>query len=418
MSQQPQKIKPIYRSQYISNEQKQQTEVCRKLDSSIPKTMPFAMSFVSDGESGPFRGTASTTQYAEQFHTALKPTTQMYQKEQPHTIPAATGIIAATSTAPKLMVESNDAAEVWEGSLNRYNTYPSKKTPVECRAVVVSALEALEQQNLVDWEMEGYQAFGRMYQQTDSSEYMIQVYQRRDYEYQSVIEIRRSGGDSFVHDELNRRILQLLEEGQVLERNNGEEEEEVDFGLSLTSALTPLPLDSSLWKESASSSSSGEEEISEDGDNNIEDGDKSIGEKNGFLSVQQMADELIDVVTDRASYQDIFRHSSGVLCQELQTNTVLLLYILDKQNIIKSFIIPLLDGFYDTLIIRNMLQAVKILLLQREKHKVVVYENCKKDLLELQRTWNKSVQHNCINVRFGRSQQVEKLCTECLKLLE
>jgi len=364
---------------------------------------------MSEDTAGPFRGATSTLKMSD-VGTKYNPNVGITPKQNP-----ISDSKMQMQMQPDIITTTTSGVEptIWEGPLSRYNTYPSKKAPVECMAGIKDALKKLENDELVDWELEGYQAFGRMYQPLDLSEYMIQVYQRRDREYQSAIEIRRSGGDSFVHDELNRRVLQLLESKNVLERND-EEEEEVDFGLSLTSALAPLPLDSSLWKECSSSS---EEEISEDGDNNTEDA-KSISEKNDILSIQQTADELIDVVTDRGSYQDIFRHSSGILCQELKSNNPLLLYVLGKENIIKRLIAPLLDSFYDTLIIRNMLQAVQILLQQKEKHKVVIYENCAKDIMNLKKTWEKSVQHNCIDIRFGRSQQVEKLCKKCLELLE
>jgi len=216
-------------------------------------------------------------------------------------------------------------AEVWNGPLSRYNTYTSKKNPEECMKAIEESLSKLEREKLVDWEIEAYNVFGRMYHGLEMSEYMINVYTSSDNEYKSVIEVRRSSGDTFVHDEFFGRISKLLGEERVFERK--EDECEVDFGFSL--ALEPLslsslaqlePLDNDLLKELTSS---------KDG---MSDDETNLSEITETTSIQQLGEELIEVVTDRTSYQEAFRHSSAVLCQDIQTNPQLLQYVASQKK--------------------------------------------------------------------------------------
>jgi len=297
--------------------------------------------------------------------------------------------------------ESPKEAEAWNGPLNRYNTYTSHKEPNECMKVIEEGLDTLEKEKLVDWEIEGYNVFGRMYHGFDMSEYMINVYVSSDNQYQSVIEIRRSSGDTFVHDEFFRRISKYLEEQSVLEHR-----EEVDFGFSF--ALEPLTLDS-LDSEFL-------KQLEKD-DNVTSEDDGISSEATDTTSIQHLGDELIEVVTDRWSYREVFRHTSGVLCQELQTNPQLVQYVVSQTNIIQRLIKPLTEELYDSLIIRNILQVVKKLL-EHETSKVSVYDNCAKDIRDLKEKWMEGPQHKTISMRFGRSQQVERACSECLNLLQ
>jgi len=131
-------------------------------------------------------------------------------------------------------------------------------------------------------------------------------------------------------------------------------------------------------------------------------------------SPEQLGAELIEVVTDRWSYREVFRHSSAVLCQELKSNINLRKYIASQKDIVQRLVTPLTDNLYDTLILCNILQAVKYLL----EDKVSVYDNFGYDLKKLQQTWAEGAHHQTIKMRFGKSQQVVKICNECLKLLE
>jgi len=88
-----------------------------------------------------------------------------------------------------------------------------------------------------------------------------------------------------------------------------------------------------------------------------------------------------------------------------------------KKNIIQRLIKPLTEDLYDTLIIRNILEVVKQLL-QHENSKVLLYDNIAKDIRELKQKWAVGVEHQTINMRFTKSQQVEKSCIECLVLLQ
>lgn len=273
------------------------------------------------------------------------------------------------------------------------------------------SLGQLEQEKLVDWEIEDYSVFGRMYHALEMSEFMIHVYTSSDNEHKSVIEVRRSSGDTFVHDEFFCRVSKFLKEQSILEYK--EDECEVDFGLSL--ALEPLSLDSLAHMETLNTDFLKELTSSKDG---MSDDETNLSESTDTtLSTQQLGDELIDIVTNRESYQEVFRHSSGILCQELQTNPQLLQYVITQNDIIERLMKPLTEDFYDTLIIRNILQVVKQLL-QHENPKVAVHANCAKEIRELKKIWTSSVQHNYIDMKFGKSQQVERLCRECLELLQ
>jgi len=243
-----------------------------------------------------------------------------------------------------------------------------------------------------------------MYYRFDMSEYMINVYIASDNQYKSVIEIRRSNGDTFVHDEFFRCISKCLEEKNVLEHKD--EENEVDFNLEPLSLgnldLSALgTLDDDCLKDLAS----------------LTDESVTSEETIGVTSAQQLGDELIEVVTDRSSYREVFRHSSGVLCQELQVNEELVKYVVSQKNIIQRLIKPLTEDLYDTLIIRNILEVVKQLL-QHQNSKVLLYDNIAKDIRDLKQKWAEGVEHQIINIRFARSQQVEKACIECLDLLQ
>ncbi|ETO15590.1 hypothetical protein RFI_21774 [Reticulomyxa filosa] len=216
-------------------------------------------------------------------------------------------------------------ATVWDGPLSRYNTFVSTKTPEECMKGIEKSVTKLEQDQCVDWEIEEYNAFGRMYHGLDVSEFLINVYKSSDNQYKSVIEIRRSSGDTFVHDEFFRQIAKSLEDEGILEHKD--DDPKVDFSLSLT--LEPLSLDSltqldtSLFQDlTCNDAMSGDE--------------TSISDLTDTTSTEQLGDELIDVVTDRTSYQDVFRHSSGVLCQELKTNSQLLLYVTTQKIFLRD----------------------------------------------------------------------------------
>jgi len=297
--------------------------------------------------------------------------------------------------------EKEKDPEVWNQPLSRYNTYTSHTYPKACMEVIRTAVDKFEKEKLVDWEIEGYNVFGRMYYGFDMSEYMINVYISSDNQYKSVIEIRRSSGDTFVHDEFFRRISKYLEDENVLERK-----EDVDFGLSL--ALEPVSLDSvdsELLKELTSKD-----------EGMTSDDDMSVSEITDVASTQQLGDELIEVVTDRRSYREVFRHSSAVLCQELETNPQFVQYVASQKDIIQRLLKPLTEDLYDTLIIRNILQVVKKLL--EYDRNITVYENCKSDITELRVKWAGGPHHQHINMRFGRSQQIERACLECLTLLK
>lgn len=301
-------------------------------------------------------------------------------------------------------------AAIWDGPLSRYNTLMSNKSPEECMKAIGRAVAKLEEEDTcLDWKIEEYIAFGRMYHELDISEFIINVYKSSDNQFQSVIEIRRSSGDTFVHDEFFRQIAQSLENDNILEPRR--DEPKIDFSLSM--ALEPLSIDSLAQLDTLDTNFL-KELTSNDG---MSSDETSISDITEIPSFEQLGDELIDIVTDRTSYQDVFRHSSGILCQELKNNIPLLQYVASQTDIIERLIKPLTQDFYDTLIIRNILQVVKQLL-QNQNPKVFVHANCSKEIEDLKITWADSVQHKSINMKFCKSQQVEKLCSECLELLK
>ncbi|ETN97910.1 hypothetical protein RFI_39616, partial [Reticulomyxa filosa] len=222
-------------------------------------------------------------------------------------------------------------AETWDGPLSRYNTYPSDKTPKQCSEAIEETLTKMEKEELVDWEMDGFNVFGRMYHKFDMSEFMVNVYRSSDNQYQSVIEIRRSSGDTFVHDEFFRRISKHLQDRQMLEHKDCEHHQHpLDFDLS-------FELDSCFSSSSSSSSSSSPfdyltQDLSPDlvllasssppvsqpqsfADHRNDDdtvstattansADNAVDIASDKTSVEQFAFELIEVVTDRWSYRE------------------------------------------------------------------------------------------------------------------
>ncbi|ETN98625.1 hypothetical protein RFI_38867 [Reticulomyxa filosa] len=138
---------------------------------------------------------------------------------------STTSSVLGTVQIPKekeVVVQKEKEAEKWDGPLSRYNTYPSNQTPKQYLQVIEETLTILEK--------DGFNVFGRMYHKFDMSEFMVNVYISSDNQYQSVVKIRRSSGDTFVHDEFFRRISKHLQERQVLEHKD--DEHQLDFDLS------------------------------------------------------------------------------------------------------------------------------------------------------------------------------------------
>ncbi|ETO23076.1 hypothetical protein RFI_14109, partial [Reticulomyxa filosa] len=282
--------------------------------------------------------------------------------------------ITATTTTTTTTVTTEQRAQRWEGPLSRFTTYTSVKDPKACLRAIEQSLHKMEKNKLVDWEVKGYNVFGRMYDGLEMSEYMINVYISGETEqFQSVIEVRRASGDAFVHDKFFCQILNLLGEEDIVERktdshNELNEDEDEDacnnietgaFGIGLAglSSLQPLSLspddlaaiDADLLNELASS-----KDIVSDDDtvfSEVTESTMTTTTTTTTTSAQQLADELIEVVTDKDSFQEVLRHSSGVLVQELQSNTPLLDYVVTQKDIIERLIKPLTGDFYDTLIV-------------------------------------------------------------------
>ncbi|ETO35699.1 hypothetical protein RFI_01364 [Reticulomyxa filosa] len=296
--------------------------------------------------------------------------------------------------------------EVWDGPLNSFNTYTSTKSPRECVKAIEESLQYLETKGLVDWELQGYNAMGRMYHKYDMSEYMVNVYiivndndnDNNNEHNQSVIEIRRSSGDTFVHDEFFRQVSKYLQDKHILQRSN-EDSGMANFDLSL--ALDPLSLDFlqdlPLLSDDFTDGTTTTAILSLSTVNELASSSQESTTDVTTSSTEHLAHELLDVVTNRWSYREVFRHSTGLLCQALTDNVQLLSYVASQDDIVRRLVKPLTEDLYDTLILRNVLEVVKQLL-QYENPQVAVYEDCDTDITKIKNIWKLGPQHQAIEV--------------------
>lgn len=315
---------------------------------------------------------------------------------------------------PKINIEKKQvSAPKWIGPMNQFTTFKSSFDAQTLGNQTEKILKMMVTDKKVDYSRNNAFSFiGRMYSRNDLSEFQIQLYQngqQNDKLGKTIFELRRTSGDSFVHEDFFISITKQLSESKFLNFSD----QQNSFG-----GLEPLTLKDFAFSDNDEDDN--DENFDFDMDENT---DVDMTDDNNSLTLdtnntEEWAQDLVDVLKDRDSYRDTWRHSATQLCFELQNqNKEMLEYVVKQDNIIDNIFKPLTQQLYDCLIIKTVLEIVSILLdnnVEPNNAQEMIYQ-----IGTLSSDWTNGPKRNMgpLTMSFTKSQQICAQCESCSQKL-
>jgi len=370
---------------------------------------------------------------------------------------------------PKLQEQNeiNLEAEIWDGpELYESGFYRSEEKPKEIKEKIIIKLKELsEKRECLDYNENGYEIDGRMFDNNngDMSEFRVTIWKNENNnKYQSIVHVRKQGGDGFLYSELQDEIINNLnnlkpkKQQQQHQQQQPEEEEELnmlnnnpfsfEFDLDieieendLKSPLSSSNIESLMFNSNSNMNSNSncdsnsnsnfnlnkldynfdlslpQEEEDQEGNNLNENENKN---EEIEIDKEQYIKEIIEEVCNKENYMENIQNSTCLLLKlnEQDTNT---LFNCDK-NIIVRLLTSIQDQF-DVQQIRNILIVCQRLLqLNNDKYNEQQNQNYFHIINSIQGKWKNGATRTIgtRTIKFGHSQQIVKCCNKCISLLK
>mmetsp|Transcript_61298 Transcript_61298/g.55289 ORF Transcript_61298/g.55289 Transcript_61298/m.55289 type:complete len:418 (+) Transcript_61298:144-1397(+) len=296
---------------------------------------------------------------------------------------------------------NNDKIPQYDNIQPQYAHHSQSLDPIKMKETLIQILSELEQNGDVDYyEKSPFVFAGRAYGTYDYCEFLLNIFS--DESSDSVVEIRRSCGESFQFANIESNLLKQLTKQGAIDNEDDDDEDDLssfDFGFGFDSlpSLDTMTLDSNFT------------ETDIDDDNND---DFKTGYDDTFDANQ--ANELLQSAVNTESMRDVLRSDIIYLNQQMAKNEDIFKNIPDIISTINNAIT---DQSYDCWAIKMYLGMISKLI----SCKATIPTNLLQSIEHIKLRWSHIVINQItsgVKFEFYPSQQIVRNCDQIIQSLK
>jgi len=303
---------------------------------------------------------------------------------------------------------NNDKIPQYDGIQPQYAHYSQSFDPIKMKQTLIEILSQFEQNGDIDYyEKSPFVFAGRAYGRYNYCEFLLNIFS--DESSDSVIEIRRSSGESFQFANIENNLLkQLTKKGAIDDDNDNYDDGDDDdlssfdfgFGFDSLPSLDTMTLDSNFSASDIDDQDDNKGGYDDDDDNDTFDTNK--------------ANELLQCAVNLESMRDVLRSDIIYLNEQMAKNEDIFKNIPDIISTINNAIT---DQLYDCWAIKMYLGMISKLI----SCKATIPNNLLKSIENIKLRWSHIVTNQIasgVKFEFYPSQQIVRNCDQIIQSLK